>query len=74
MHHLTNWFFIKLVTYSAIFLLTWTSQYILSLAVSHQQKERRLFMGLLDFIRDVWMKKLQHSLFVMQIYPVIQLL
>lgn len=43
MNHLTNWLFIKLVTYSAIFLLTWISQWILSLAVSHQQKKRYLW-------------------------------
>lgn len=68
MNHLTNRFLIKLVTYSAIFLLTWTLQSILSLAVSRQQKEKSLFMELLDFLRDVWMKMLQHSLFVMQIH------
>lgn len=68
MNHLTNRFLIKLVTYSTIFLLTWTLQSILSLAVSRQQKEKSLFMELLDFLRDVWMKMLQHSLFVMQIH------
>lgn len=48
MNHLTNGFFVKLVTYSAISLLTWTLQYILSLTVSHQQtmREEKLFTKL----------------------------
>lgn len=41
MNHLANWFFIKLVTYSAIFLLTWISQWVLSLAVSHHQQQKK---------------------------------
>lgn len=63
MNHLTNGFFVKLVTYSVISLLTWTLQYILSLTVSHQQtmREEKLFTKLLDFIKSIWMKTQQNE-------------
>lgn len=63
MNHLTNGFFVKLVTYSAISLLTWTLQYILSLTVSHQQtmREEKLFTKLQDFIKSIWTKTKQNE-------------
>lgn len=63
MNHLTNGFFVKLVTYSVISLLTWTLQYILSLTVSHQQtmREKKLFTKLLDFIKSIWIKTQQNE-------------